>query len=274
MHHVPSAVPPFDGRDAAVVEHGAEGVTPLGQGDARPVDHRTDGSDRRHQRSAGVYRPPRRNHGRPLARGLTQATYLPTATIVHFDVRTGRTPGGIPVYMANDPFLSDTNGEDVYGLTDAATDYWSSLFGPYPGVRGDEGHRRQRAAGRLLAGTADEARGLVRALRHDCRARAGPSAVRRRGHTVEGTSGSTRASRPTRPGCSGLSIRAPPPHTTLLADYDSRPADSAFWAGEGHRPAARHPLQFARLPPRCDDASGPARTDRDDAFVALCAPSI
>ncbi|MFI1365070.1 M1 family metallopeptidase [Streptomyces griseochromogenes] len=60
------------------------------------------------------------------------ATYLATATIGKFDVRTGRTPGGIPVYVAVDPALKNTNKVDVYGVTAAATDYWSKVFGPYP----------------------------------------------------------------------------------------------------------------------------------------------
>ncbi|WP_328685894.1 M1 family metallopeptidase [Streptomyces sp. NBC_00343] len=60
------------------------------------------------------------------------ATYLATAAIGNFDVRTGRTPGGIPEYVAIDPSLPNTNGVDVYGLTAAVTDYWTSLFGPYP----------------------------------------------------------------------------------------------------------------------------------------------
>ncbi|WP_381555238.1 M1 family metallopeptidase [Streptomyces eurythermus] len=60
------------------------------------------------------------------------ATYLATATIGRFDVRTGRTPGGIPVYVAIDPVLKGTSGVDVYGLTSAVTDYWSQVFGPYP----------------------------------------------------------------------------------------------------------------------------------------------
>ncbi|MCS0604130.1 M1 family metallopeptidase [Streptomyces sp. LP11] len=60
------------------------------------------------------------------------ATYLATATIGKFDVRTGRTPGGIPVYVAVDPVLKDANSVDVYGVTAAATDYWSQVFGPYP----------------------------------------------------------------------------------------------------------------------------------------------
>ncbi|MEU6404513.1 M1 family metallopeptidase [Streptomyces sp. NPDC046985] len=60
------------------------------------------------------------------------ATYLATATIGKFDVRTGRTPGGIPMYVAIDPKLKDSNKVDVYAVTAAATDYWSRVFGPYP----------------------------------------------------------------------------------------------------------------------------------------------
>ncbi|MDT0434822.1 MULTISPECIES: M1 family metallopeptidase [Streptomyces] len=60
------------------------------------------------------------------------ASYLATATIGKFDVRTGRTPGGTPIYVAIDPVLADSNSVDVYAVTAAATDYWSELFGPYP----------------------------------------------------------------------------------------------------------------------------------------------
>ncbi|MGW3208559.1 M1 family metallopeptidase [Streptomyces sp. NPDC001135] len=60
------------------------------------------------------------------------ATYLATATIGKFDVRTGRTPGGIPLYVAIDPVLRNSNNVDVYAVTAAATDYWSRVFGPYP----------------------------------------------------------------------------------------------------------------------------------------------
>ncbi|MGQ4415252.1 M1 family metallopeptidase [Streptomyces sp. SAS_269] len=60
------------------------------------------------------------------------ATYLATATIGRFDVRTGRTPGGIPIYVAIDPVLKNSNSVDVYAVTAAATDYWSRIFGPYP----------------------------------------------------------------------------------------------------------------------------------------------
>ncbi|MGW1589107.1 M1 family metallopeptidase [Streptomyces sp. NPDC002386] len=60
------------------------------------------------------------------------ATYLATATIGRFDVRTGRTPGGTPIYVAIDPVLKNSNNVDVYAVTAAATDYWSRIFGPYP----------------------------------------------------------------------------------------------------------------------------------------------
>ncbi|MFG2951189.1 M1 family metallopeptidase [Streptomyces adustus] len=60
------------------------------------------------------------------------ATYLATATVGKFDVRTGKTPGGIPIYVAIDPVLANSNNVDVYALTAEATDYWSQLFGPYP----------------------------------------------------------------------------------------------------------------------------------------------
>jgi aminopeptidase N len=60
------------------------------------------------------------------------ATYLATATIGKFDVRTGRTPGGTPIYVAIDPVLKNSNSVDVYAVTAAATDYWSRIFGPYP----------------------------------------------------------------------------------------------------------------------------------------------
>ncbi|MCW7944220.1 metallopeptidase [Streptomyces hygroscopicus] len=60
------------------------------------------------------------------------ATYLATATIGKFDVRTGRTPSGIPIYVAIDPALAHSNTVDVYAVTAEATDYWSKVFGPYP----------------------------------------------------------------------------------------------------------------------------------------------
>ncbi|ARF57527.1 M1 family metallopeptidase [Streptomyces gilvosporeus] len=77
-------------------------------------------SGEKHNRSWAHWR-----ESRPMA------TYLATATIGKFDVRTGTTPGGTPIYVATDPTLP-TGKVDVYGVTAAATDYWSQIFGPYP----------------------------------------------------------------------------------------------------------------------------------------------
>ncbi|MFF2504594.1 M1 family metallopeptidase [Streptomyces sp. NPDC058067] len=60
------------------------------------------------------------------------ATYLATASIGKFDVKTGTTPGGTPIYVAIDPVLKNSNNVDVYAVTAEATDYWSQVFGPYP----------------------------------------------------------------------------------------------------------------------------------------------
>ncbi|MFG2383413.1 M1 family metallopeptidase [Streptomyces avermitilis] len=60
------------------------------------------------------------------------ATYLATATIGRFDVKTGRTPAGTPIYVAVDPVLANSSSVDVYAVTAEATDYWSQIFGPYP----------------------------------------------------------------------------------------------------------------------------------------------
>ncbi|WP_369262403.1 M1 family metallopeptidase [Streptomyces sp. R35] len=60
------------------------------------------------------------------------ATYLATATIGTFDVKTGTTPAGTPIYVAIDPVLANSNSVDVYAVTAEATDYWSQVFGPYP----------------------------------------------------------------------------------------------------------------------------------------------
>ncbi|MYW63669.1 M1 family peptidase [Streptomyces sp. SID8379] len=60
------------------------------------------------------------------------ATYLATATIGTFDVKSGRTPAGTPIYVAIDPVLANGNSVDVYAVTAEATDYWETVFGPYP----------------------------------------------------------------------------------------------------------------------------------------------
>jgi aminopeptidase N len=60
------------------------------------------------------------------------ATYLATVDIGDFDVKTGRTPGGVPIIVAVDPSVGSVNVADVYAETAEITDAWAKLFGPYP----------------------------------------------------------------------------------------------------------------------------------------------
>ncbi|MBP2707162.1 M1 family metallopeptidase [Microbispora sp. RL4-1S] len=59
------------------------------------------------------------------------ASYLATMTVGRFDVRTGRSAGGLPVYAAVDPAFRDSL-DDLYTRSAEITDYWSTVFGPYP----------------------------------------------------------------------------------------------------------------------------------------------
>ena len=60
------------------------------------------------------------------------ATYLATVDVGRFKVRSGRTPGGVPIYVAVDA-AADPGGLDaVYDETAKITDAWAKLFGPYP----------------------------------------------------------------------------------------------------------------------------------------------
>jgi aminopeptidase N len=71
---------------------------------------------------------------------LPMASYLVTADIGHWLVKQGRTPGGIPEYVAVDPVLPDVTVDGVtksaldffYDSTAEAGDLWSQTFGPYP----------------------------------------------------------------------------------------------------------------------------------------------
>ena len=75
---------------------------------------------------------------------LPMASYLVTADIGHWLVKQGRTPGGIPEYVAVDPVLPDVtttrNGTSTtrsaldffYDYSAEAADLWSQMFGPYP----------------------------------------------------------------------------------------------------------------------------------------------
>jgi aminopeptidase N len=58
-------------------------------------------------------------------------TYLATATMGEFALREGRTPGGIPNLAATDPKFRSAL-ESLYTTSAVATDYWATVFGPYP----------------------------------------------------------------------------------------------------------------------------------------------
>ncbi|MFB4279275.1 M1 family metallopeptidase [Nonomuraea sp. MTCD27] len=59
------------------------------------------------------------------------ATYLATATLGKFELRQGNTAAGIANLAAADPkFKASLN--DLYTASAEITDYWSTVFGPYP----------------------------------------------------------------------------------------------------------------------------------------------
>ena len=63
------------------------------------------------------------------------ATYLVTACIGNWVLKTGRTPGGIPETVAVDPMIIASRPDAVdffYNTTAEATDLWVKDFGPYP----------------------------------------------------------------------------------------------------------------------------------------------
>ncbi|MCO5986931.1 M1 family metallopeptidase [Actinoallomurus spadix] len=60
------------------------------------------------------------------------ATYLAMVDVGRFKVRTGRTPGGVPVYAAVDPTVTTTTADKLYDTTARVVDTWAKLFGPYP----------------------------------------------------------------------------------------------------------------------------------------------
>jgi aminopeptidase N len=60
------------------------------------------------------------------------ATYLATVDVGKFDVKKGKTPGGVPILVAVDPSVDTATAEDVYAKVGQITDAWVDLFGPYP----------------------------------------------------------------------------------------------------------------------------------------------
>jgi len=59
------------------------------------------------------------------------ATYLTTITLGRFDVSTGRTASGIPVYLAVDP-RQRSAASSVMGKLPAMVSFLENMYGPYP----------------------------------------------------------------------------------------------------------------------------------------------
>ncbi|MGW4472246.1 M1 family metallopeptidase [Nonomuraea sp. NPDC004354] len=59
------------------------------------------------------------------------ATYLATMTLGRFELRQGTTAKGIPNLAAADPKFASTL-DSLYTTSGEVTDYWSTVFGPYP----------------------------------------------------------------------------------------------------------------------------------------------
>ncbi|GAA2604443.1 M1 family metallopeptidase [Actinomadura fulvescens] len=60
------------------------------------------------------------------------ATYLATVTVGRFGVKTGKTPGGIPIITAVDPTVSAVPLDVFHAKSAEITDELVKLFGPYP----------------------------------------------------------------------------------------------------------------------------------------------
>ncbi|MFC0861983.1 M1 family metallopeptidase [Sphaerimonospora cavernae] len=59
------------------------------------------------------------------------ASYLATMTTGKFEIRTGKSEKGLPVYAAVAPAFHGSL-DNLYTETAKITDYWSTVFGPYP----------------------------------------------------------------------------------------------------------------------------------------------
>lgn len=79
----------------------------------------------RSQKTAGGRTTFQWHSGRPMA------SYLATATIGRFDVRTSRTPQGLPLYVAVDPAEVKASRGPLAKLPEILK-WESGLFGPYP----------------------------------------------------------------------------------------------------------------------------------------------
>ena len=185
------------------------------------------------------------------------ATYLATVTTGVFDVRTGTTPGGIPYYIATDPKVTQRAGPSC-ARCPAMTDYFVGLFGPYPfgstGAVVDHapkvGYALETQTKPLYDSPPDELT-VSHELAHMW---FGDSVTLSAG----GTSGSTRVSRSSAPGC-GASTPAAEERAVLLQPVlreEGRQLGVQPAAGRPRRP--RRHVRRLRLRTRRDDPAGAA----------------
>ena len=114
------------------------------------------------------------------------ATYLTTIDTGQWEIRPGRTPGGVPEYVAADPVLPDVNGvapvDFFYDTSAEAVDFLSRYFGRYPfsstGAIADNATYQGTPLGFSLETQTKPVYSAVRDTSDD-RARAGAPVVRR-----------------------------------------------------------------------------------------------
>jgi hypothetical protein len=148
------------------------------------------------------------------------ATYLLTACIGNWVIKTGTTPGGIPETVAVDPTIIASRPDAVdffFNTTAEATDLWAKTFGPYPfdstgAIADNATFNGQPSASRWRPRPGRSTRRCAPPARSRTSWRTCGSATASRWRTGS-TSGSTRASRPTRSTC-GPSTWVAPRRTT------------------------------------------------------------
>jgi Peptidase M1 N-terminal domain len=175
------------------------------------------------------------------------ATYLLTACIGNWVIKTGRTPGGIPETVAVDPTIIASRPDAVdffYNTTAEATDLWTETFGPYPfdstGAIADNATFNGQPLGfSLETQTRPVYSRCAPPARSRTRWRTCGSATASRSRTG-GTSGSTKGSRPTRSTC-GPSTWAARRRTTSSwrSSTAGRPATRSGTARSPTRSATR-----------------------------------
>jgi aminopeptidase N len=173
------------------------------------------------------------------------ASYLVTADIGHWLVKQGRTPGGIPEYVAVDPSLPDVtttrNGTTTtqsaldffYDNSAEAADLWSQTFGPYPfvnvGAIADNATYNGQALGFSLE---TQTKPVYSAVRNSS------TIAHELAHMWFGDSVSVKTwdNIWLNEGFAtfaqylwGEHIGTATAHDAFLADYNSRPATSTFW---------------------------------------------